>query len=184
MRTSDVAAGYARSLYDMAVLSDAVDAVDEGLTAAASAVRGNLDLRTALADTSLHVEKKRAVLRDIFGDTVAPEALAMVTLLVERGRTDAIGEVARIFGEIAEQERGIQVAEVTTAVELDEAQRASITEKLTASVGRPVALRERVDPAILGGIRIKIAGRVLDGSIATQLEGMRRTLASAQGGEA
>lgn len=184
MGTSDVAAGYARALYDLAALAGAVDACDEGMTAAAAAVRGSVDLRAALTDTTVPVEKKRDVLRDIFGASVTPEVLAVVTVLVERGLTGSVGDVARAFRELAETERGVVVAEVTTAVPLDDALRASVTDKLAASTGRPVVLRERVDAAILGGIRIKVAGRVLDGSVSTQLENVRQALTSAPGGEA
>ena len=184
MRTSDVASAYARTLFELASLADSVDQTDKGLVSAAAVVRGSLDLRTALTDASVPAETKRGVLRDIFGDSVTPEAIALVTLLVERGHTDLIGDVARSYGEIAEQERGIVVADVTTAIPLDDALRASLTDKLIASLGRPVSLREHVDASILGGVVIKVAGRVLDGSVASQLEDMRRMLATTQGGEA
>ena len=184
MRTSDVASAYARTLFELASLADSVDQTDKGLVSAAAVVRGSLDLRTALTDASVPAETKRGVLRDIFGDAVTPEAIALVTLLVERGHTDLIGDVARSYGEIAEQERGIVVADVTTAIPLDDALRASLTDKLIASLGRPVSLREHVDASILGGVVIKVAGRVLDGSVASQLEDMRRALATTQGGEA
>lgn len=183
MGTSDVAAGYARALYGLAVLADAVDACDEGLAAAVANIRGSVDLRSALTDTSVPAEKKRDVLRDIFGAGVTPEVLAVVTVLAERGLVGSLTDVARSFREIAESERGVVVAEIITAVSLDDALRASITDKLTASLGRPVTLRETVDASILGGIRIKVAGRVLDGSVSTQLEDVRQALASAQGGE-
>ena len=75
------------------------------------------------------------------------------------------------------------VAEVTTAIPLDDALRAAVTGRLAASLGRPVVLREQVDASILGGIRIKVAGRVLDGSVSTQLESVRQALKSATGGE-
>jgi F-type H+-transporting ATPase subunit delta len=182
MRTSEAASAYARALYDLAMLADAIDATDEGLAAAAKAVRGNVDLKAALTDTSVPVEKKRDVLRDIFGAQTTPEALALVTLLVERGHAGMLGGVARAFRELAESERGVAVAEVTTAVALDDALRAQIATRLQESLGRPVVLRESVDTAVLAGIRIKVAGRVLDGSVASQLEGVRRALTSAQGG--
>jgi F-type H+-transporting ATPase subunit delta len=184
MRTSDVASAYARTLFELASVADSVDATDESQAAAVAAVRGNLDLRQALTDTSVPAETKRAVLRDIFGESVTPETLAIVTLLVERGHTAALGDVARAFGETAEAERGIVVAEVTTAVPLDDALRASLSDKLAASLGRPVSLRERVDGSIVGGVVIKVAGRVLDGSVASQLGSMRRALATVSGGEA
>lgn len=183
MGTSDAAEGYARALFELATLADSVDATDASLGELARGVRGHLDLRSALVDTSVPAEGKREILREIFGEAVTPEALAVVTTMVQRGLTDLLADLARIFREIAETERGIVVAEVTTAVPLDDALRASLTDKLAASLGRPVSLRERVDETILGGIVIKVAGRVLDGSVVSQLDGMRRALATAQGGE-
>ncbi len=182
MRTSDVAAGYARALFELASLADSVDATEASMIEVARAVRGHLDLRAALADSSVASDAKRDILRQIFGESVTPEALAIVTTLVSRDLTDSLSEVARIFGEIAERERGIVVAEVTTAIPLDEALRTKLSEKLSASLGRPVTLHEQVDASILGGIVIKVAGRVLDGSISSQLAEVRATL-SASGGE-
>lgn len=183
MRTSDVASAYARILFELATMAGSVDETDVSMGAVVAAVRGELELREALTDTSVPVEAKRAVLREIFGTSVTAEALSIVTLLVERGQTALLGDVARAFGEIAETERGIVAVSVTTAVPLDDALRASLTEKLAASLGRPVSLRETVDGSILGGVVIKVAGRVLDGSVASQLESVRRALATTSGGE-
>lgn len=185
MRTSETVETLARVLFDLASLAGAVEAVDEDLTGVVKAVRGHMDLRQALTDTGIPVEKKRDILRDIFGGSVSPEALSIVTLMVERGLTESLGDLARVYAEIVERESGIVVAEVTTAVELDDALRAKLVEKLTASLGRPVSLRERIDESIIGGIRINVAGKVLDGSVATQLKSMRTVLSTArQGGEA
>lgn len=185
MRTSETIETLARVLFELATLADVVDAVDADLVSVTKAVRGHVDLRQALTDTSLPAEKKRDILRAIFGESVAPETLAIVTLMVERGRTDSIGDLAREFSETAEARRGVVVVEVTTAIELNEALRAKLVKQLTGAVGRPVSLRERVDRSILGGIRINVAGRVLDGTVTSQLDGVRQALATArQGGEA
>ena len=185
MRTSETIETLARVLFELAALSDAVDAVDADLTSVVTAVRGHVDLHQALTDSSLPVEKKRDILRDIFGDEVTPEALAIVTLMVERGLTGSLGELVRVYGETAESERGIVVAEVTTAIELDDTLRAKLVKQLTDALGRPVSLRERVDESVLGGIRINVAGRVLDGTVASQLGQVRQALSTArQGGEA
>lgn len=183
MRTSDVASAYARTLFELASLAGSVDETDVSIASAVKAVRGELELREALTDTSVPVEAKRAVLRDIFGEAVTPEALAIVTVMVERGQVALLGDVARAYGEIAEKERGIVAVSVTTAVPLDDALRASLTDKLAASLGRPVSLRENVDPSLIGGVVIKVAGRVLDGSVASQLDSVRRALATTSGGE-
>jgi F-type H+-transporting ATPase subunit delta len=185
MRTSETIETLARVLFELATLADTVDAVDADLAAVAKAVRGHVDLHQALTDTSLPAEKKRDILRGIFGEAVAPETLAIVTLAVERGMTGDLGELARVFSETAEAERGIVVAEVTTAIELDDALRDKLVTRLTDAMGRPVRLRERVDGSILGGIRINVAGRVLDGTVLSRLGDVRQALSTArQGGEA
>ena len=184
MTTSGVAAAYALVLFDLATAADAVDGADTGLRSVVEAVRGHIDLREALMDTHVDAEKKRDVLRDIFGESVTPEVLAITTLIVDRGHTEMLGQVSTVFSEIAEMERGIVVADVTTAVALDDATRASIIDKLSSALGRPVTLRERVDGSIVGGIVINVAGRVLDGSLSSQLDSMRAVLStSPQGGE-
>lgn len=185
MGTSGQIETLARVLFELATLADAVDAVDSDLESVAKAVRGHVDLRHALTDTSLPAEKKRDILRDIFGASVAPETLAIVTLMVERGLTDSFGDLARVYRETSSAERGVVVVEVTTAIELDAALREKLTKQLTSTLGRPISLRERVDGSILGGIRINVAGRVLDGTVSSQLESVRQALTTArQGGEA
>ena len=185
MTTSEIARTYARVLFDLASAADAVDAADEGVRAASDAVRSHADLRMALTDPGIPSDKKRAVVREVLGEAATPEVLSIVTLAVDRGHTRLLDDITRIFGEIAEKERGIIPADVTTAIPLDDALRSSITEKLAAALGRHVSLRERVDASIVGGIIITVGGRVLDGSLSSQLEAVRVGLSTApQGGEA
>lgn len=184
MRSSATVEGYARALYGLASISNAVDAADEGMAAIAEAVRSHSGLRDTLMDVVVPGTKKREILREVFEETVAPEAIAVTVAMVERGHAGLVDDVAGAFRELAERERGIVVADVTTAIPLDDALRASVTEKLAASLGRPVSLRERVDGSILGGIRINVAGRVLDGSLSGRLASMRTALSSTpKGGE-
>lgn len=184
MTTSESVATYARVLFDLATAADAVDAVDEGLRAIAETVRGSVELRDALSDEAIAPEKKRSIMRELFSGTVAPEAVAIASVAVERGMASSLTAIAERYREIVEAERGVVVAEVTTAIPLTDELRSLLTERLTAALGRPVSLRERVDGSILGGIRINVAGRVLDGSLSSQLEAMRATLSTAsQGGE-
>ncbi len=185
MTTSEIIRTYARVLFDLASAVDAVDETDEGLRVIIETVRGNVELRDALSDSGIPGEKKRDIVRDLFANAVSPEAIAVAGLLVERGAAGDLSEIRRVFSEIAEQERGIVVAEVTTAIALTDGVRTTLREKLAGGLGCPVSLRERVEPSILGGIRINVAGRVLDGSLVSQLDAMRATLSNAsQGGEA
>ncbi|MCX8006563.1 MAG: ATP synthase F1 subunit delta [Coriobacteriia bacterium] len=185
MSGSQTVSTYAQALYDLAAVSDAFDAVDEGMRAVVNAVRGNVDLREALVDTTVPADKRREIMRAIFGDAVVPEVVALAALMVERGHADLLGAVSTEYARLLEERRGVVIAEVTTAVPLSEALRAKLIDKLQAATGKAVSLREAVDPSILGGIVVKVAGRVLDGSVNSQLRELRQALATArQGGDA
>jgi len=185
MGTSEITEAYARALFELANAADAVDAADIALRDIVEAVRSSVELRDTLADKAVPADKKRDIMRELFAGAGSPEAVAIASTMVERGLVASLGDVLNGFGEIAQAERGIVVAEVTTAVVMADDTRASLIKKLSAAIGRPVSLREKVDESIIGGVRINVGGRVLDGSLISQLDAMRSTLtASSQGGEA
>jgi ATP synthase F1 delta subunit len=175
---------YARALFSLASLTDSVDRADETLRNVVAALRGHLELREALADAQVPGERKRSIMVDLFAEA-DPSAAAIAGLIAENGDVELIDAVAARFSEVAEHERGIVVARVTTAVPLDDALRAQLIENLSKQVGHPVALRENVDPEILGGIVINVAGKVIDGSVSARLDDARRALTTVQiGGDA
>lgn len=185
MKTSEITGVYARALFDLANAADAVDAADAGLRTIVETVRGSVPLRDTLADSAITADKKRDIMRELFAGIDSPEAVAIASTMVQRGLVASLEETLAAFVEIAEAERGIVVAEVTTAIPMADETRAALVQKLSATLGRPVSLREKVDSSIVGGIRINVAGRVLDGSLSAQLDAMRAALAtSSQGGEA
>ena len=179
MTTKDLVATYARALFDLAAASDAVDEVDAGFAAIVSAIRGHTGLMATLVDVVVPGSKKRDIMRDIFSAEVPSEAVAIASVMAERGHAALIDDVAAAYRSLLESERGIVVAEVVTAVPLTDESRASLAKKLTDSLGRPVSLRERVDASIIGGIVINVGGRVLDGSLSSQLDSVRSALSNA-----
>ena len=175
---------YARALFSLASLTGSVDRADETLRSVVASLRGHLELREALADAQVPADRKRSIMTELFVDA-DPTAAAVAGLIAENDDIALIDDVAVRFGEIAEKERGIVVARVTTAVPLDDALRAQLIENLSRQLGHPVSLREAVDPEILGGIVINVAGKVIDGSVSARLDDARRALTTVQiGGDA
>jgi F-type H+-transporting ATPase subunit delta len=179
MTTKDLVLTYARALFDLAAASDAVDEVDAGFASIVSAIRGHTGLMATLQDVVIPGSKKREIMRGIFESEVPAEAVAIASVMAERGHAGLIDDVAVAYRALVESERGIVVAEIVTAVPLTDEMRASLTKKLMDSLGRPVTLRERVDAAIIGGIVINVGGRVLDGSLISQLDSVRSALSNA-----
>ena len=189
MRTSrtlakQIVATYASVLFDAAAATDEVDAVSTQLEAVVRLVRGHAPLRDALLDDSVDGAHRAQVARNVFAG-LNPSLVDTLAVLVERDNFDLLSSVVEEYGRVAEERRGIVAVDITTAVELTAALRDTISAKLSADLGKGVVLREKVDPAIIGGIVISTQGHRIDASIASQLEAARIVLSTAPtGGEA
>lgn len=126
------------------------------------------------ADTSIPVETRIAMVDRVLD--VSPKALNLARLLVAKGRTGEAAEVERAFNRMADEFEGIIDAHVTTAVELDPDQLAKIEQKLSTSLNATVRTTTHVDPAILGGMIVRVGDRVFDGSVRTRLKRLRQEL--------
>jgi F-type H+-transporting ATPase subunit delta len=146
---------------------------------------GDLErLRLALDDEELRAfaehpavafADKERVLRRVVGD-VAPEALSLVLLMVRRGRPGAIGRMVEHFSELLRRHRGIALAEVRTALPLDEPQRAAVVDRLHELTGQTIEINEVVDESLIGGIAVRIGDQLYDASVRSRLERLRARL--------
>jgi F-type H+-transporting ATPase subunit delta len=176
---------YANDLYQAAASDDSVNAADEALRALTAAVRGHASLRWALSDETIPGQAKYAVVRDLLGPDGHAAVASVVGLMAEMGHVGLLSEVSERFAEVAESDRGIAAVDVTTAIELPAQARERLIERLAGDLGKPVVLREHVDPSIVGGIVINRSGHVLDASVVSQLEHARLVLSTTtSGGEA
>lgn len=141
-------------------------------------------LSAALADDQLRmlaehpavpfVEKER-VIRRVAGD-VSPEVLNLVLLMIRRGRPRAIPRMVEHFANLVRRERGVSLAEVRTALPLDESQRDAVMERLHALTGDEIEINEVVDESLIGGITVRIGDRLYDASVRSRLERLRTRL--------
>ena len=104
---------------------------------------------------------------------------SLLLLLLERDRIQLLPRIATAFAELVEQREGIVRARVTTAVALDDARRADVVRRLERSSGKKVRATFAVDPSLIGGTRVQLGDRLVDTSLATQLQELKRSLAAA-----
>ena len=141
-------------------------------------------LRAALEDPELKAlvvhpaityrDKERVLRRVVSG--VSDEALNLALLMIRRGRPGAIGRMVEDFGERVRRERGIDLAEVRTALPLEDEQRAAIAARLRELTGNRIEINEVVDEALIGGITVRIGDRLYDASVRNRLERLRTRL--------
>lgn len=114
---------------------------------------------------------------DLLGGKVQPATARLVAYVLEAGHVrDVVGSLEWVAG-LAAEERGRRVAEVRSAVELNDAEHRRLAEALGRSVGRTVELRVQVEPSLIGGMAVTIGDTVIDGSVRHRLNQLREALA-------
>ena len=173
-RTNVRATRYAQAAFPVARRENQIEA---WITALDSAAELFQDRRAGQVLTSpvIPPDRKLAALRELLPG-VPSQVSNFLGILAHRDRLELIPGVAAQFRRLANEERGIAVAQVTTAIALDQAQRDLIAARLSARIGRQIMLEERVDPSILGGVVAQIGDDVIDGSVRGRLERLRRRL--------
>jgi F-type H+-transporting ATPase subunit delta len=107
---------------------------------------------------------------------VDPLVLNLALLLVHRGRTALAPQIAEAFQELADAERGIAHAVVTTAVRLSDSETTAVTEKLSEIADKQVVVEAQVDEGIIGGLVARIGDMLIDGSTRSRLVALKRRL--------
>jgi len=130
-----------------------------------------------LASPKVPVTQKQLLLDQTLANS-SSEIRNLATLLLQRNRLEIAPGIAEGFQDAVREERGIAVAEVTTAEPLDAEGQAIVRERLSQMVGKEIELRMKVDPAIIGGIIARIGDQLIDGSVLQQLRRLRTRLAA------
>jgi len=133
------------------------------------------EVARALTNPTIATEQRMAIVSDLFDGS---EATNLAKLLIESDRVRDVGAIADEFQRLADEAAGRVRATVTTAVELSSNDRDRVAEELSKRLGREIHLDVLVDPAILGGLKLQYGDRLVDASVATRLQQLRRRLAA------
>lgn len=135
----------------------------------------NEELRTLVEHPAVPYPDKERVLRRVVTDAT-PEPLNLVLLMVRRGRPGAIDRMVTHFADLVRRHRGVSLAEVRTALPLEEVQRSAVVERLHELTGDEIEINEVVDESLIGGITVRIGDRLYDASVRNRLERLRARL--------
>jgi F-type H+-transporting ATPase subunit delta len=105
--------------------------------------------------------------------------IKLLLLLAAKSRLALIDDIAEEYQALVDNYRGIEgteVAEVTTAIPLDDDYQLKVAERITEIIGKPVLLKPKVDPGIIGGIIIRVGDKLIDGSLRSKLAALRKDL--------
>ena len=165
---------YARAVFELAESEGQVEQWGRRL-AQMRDVLSDPEVARALTNPTIATEQRMAIVSDLFDGR---EATNLAKLLIESDRVRDVGAVADEFQRLADEAAGRVRATVTTAVELSSKDRDRVAEELSKRLGREIHLDVLVDPAILGGLKLQYGDRLVDASVATRLQQLRRRLAA------
>jgi F-type H+-transporting ATPase subunit delta len=170
---------YAKALFDAAKEQDRLDAVRNDLAEFVEAAATVPELRNLLRNPELDPRAKAAALNEILAD--ADELVRnFLRLLAEKGRAADLEEIAVEFERLVAREQGRLEVELTTAVELSDADASAILGQIETAAGRKVDAKRTVDSELIGGFVIQAGSMRVDASVRGRLERLRHELATAR----
>ena len=175
---TEIARMYGGSLYDLAAEEGLETRILDELDEAAKLIRDDPEYLRLLSTPSIPKKERCALLDEAFRGQVHLYVLNFLKILCEKGTLRELSGCARAYHIRYNQAHGILEATATTAVAMTEQQAKSLHEKLEKLTGKTIDLKTKVDPAVLGGIRLDIEGTELDGTVRSRLAALRRDIAS------
>ena len=174
----EIATVYARSLFEVAQERDSLDDVREQVGQFADALQDDRDLQIFFFSPYFSTEEKKQGLEKALDG--ADETVAnFLALLIENHRMPALFRIRREIDRMWRDVNQLLPVQITSAIELDEAVAKQIGEEIGRQTGRKVELTSTVDADVLGGIVVRVGNSILDASIRTRLERLRKQVARA-----
>lgn len=175
MKDTTLAIRYAKAYIELALSRDQLEQAVEGAKAAAGFFDASPEARQVLASPLIPASDKAEALSRALGQGIPVQAQEFVRFVIDKGRAEFLPEILYQVGVLYEGIRGIRHAEAVSAVEMTPGQIEELSVRLKALTGaEQIVLHARVDPSLLGGVRVKVGDVVWDGSLSGRLEELKK----------
>ncbi len=178
MREATVSRNYAETLLELARRAEDLAGWGKLIQDVANAMEDDATLRLFLESPKVSEAQKSAVITEALSDRVPRHFLRFLLAMIRKRRQMLIPEIATEYFNLVDQSEGRIHANVTVARESSESERNAIAEHLSKVLGKQAVLHVNVNPAILGGVIVKVGDTVMDGSVRRKLATLRRRILS------
>ena len=175
---TQVGSVYGEALYALALEESLSKQILEELSVLEQSFRAEPDFIRLLGTPNLSVQERCKILDDSFRGKVQPYVLNFLKILTEKGYMRHFFDCCKAYEESYNRDNGILPVTAITAVSLNPAQAEKLTEKLCQITGKQVQLQNKVDPEVLGGVRLDYDGKRLDDTVSHRLDAVRSLLRS------
>lgn len=165
---------YAQAVFEIALESNKLKEWQSNLGKIAKLIQ-NAEFTALIENPKLPFELKAKLAQETLGK-INPMALNLVYLLIAKGKLKNVGQLADEYEHLLNDHYGIKSAEVTTAIALDNTERERLSHHLEAIIGKKVSMTIQVNPDILGGFIARIDDNLIDGSVRSKLEMLKKSL--------
>jgi F-type H+-transporting ATPase subunit delta len=164
---------YASALLQVAKAEGSLETVEDELFRVARTLEANDQLLSTLTDQAIPVDRRQGIIEDLLSGKASPVTTALVSFVVGAGRGRELPSIIDSLVEQAAEERSEAVAEVRSAIPLNEDQRTRLAEALGKATGKHVTVKVVVDPSVLGGIVARVGDTVIDGTVRHRLDQLK-----------
>ena len=164
---------YAEALFGVARAEGTLGEVEDELFRFSQTLQGSDELRDALTDPSIPASRRQQIIEDLLDGRASSTTVALVSLVVGTGRARDLPTIIRQLVDMSAAEANKEVAEVRSAIDLNDDQRKRLAEALGHATGKQVEVKVVVDPSVLGGIVAQVGDTVIDGSVRGRLDQLK-----------
>lgn len=169
--------GYAAALFEVARAEGAQEVVEEELFKLSDVLNQSDELRSTLTDASMPTEKRQGIMQELLTMAKAtPITTNLVSMVVGAGHARDLPAIINSLVERAASSRKHSVAEIRSAVPLDDDQRKRLAAALSKNLGQDVEVKVHVDPSVLGGLSARVGDMVIDGTVRHRLDQLKETI--------
>lgn len=177
MQNPRLASRYAKSLLDLAVEQNNLEATLKDVQLLDSICRQNRQFTVVLRSPVIPPDKKEAVINAVMGAHIQPLTKAFIHLLVAKGREGVLPEIGTAFIQQYKDMKSIRTVKLTTAAPLNDTVKESIRTKVAASMpDQSIELTTVIDPELIGGFMLEMNDKLIDASVRRDLMDMRKTI--------
>ena len=173
---TDLSREYAEALFALAAEHDQTKEYLEALDTATALLTDNPEYVELLACPAISRDERDGLLDQTFGQVLPEQVLSFIQLLCAHGRIRSLDDCIEEYRLLYQTAVAMSTAEVTSAVPLTEDEKKRLSETLSARFGRTVTLVCTVDESLLGGMVVRVDGKVLDGSLRSRLHAVKEVM--------
>ena len=167
---------YAAALLDLAVQGEQRDEIRAELEEVGGLLSGEPELAKLLASRVLATSERRGCLERIFKGQISDLSYRFLQVVNDKDRLADLAGIIRAFGRLVDEQQGLVDVDAYVATALDETQSRRVAAALDVALDRRVVLHQHVEPHLIGGLKLRVGDRLIDGSIATQLRRMKQQI--------